>query len=105
MREPAHPFLRHTFAGSTTSGSGTTSTSLAASSSTSTASTPSSSNGAVHEQVPFLNGAIALVTVFWAVPLSCDYARLSIFNIWHSFSFFFFSHMQPTLLLGGVNFR
>ncbi|KAH8985531.1 hypothetical protein EDB92DRAFT_1351154 [Lactarius akahatsu] len=47
-----------------TSGSGTSSTSPpASSSSSSTASTPSSSNGAVHDQVPFLNGAIALAAV------------------------------------------
>ncbi|KAH9055383.1 hypothetical protein EDB87DRAFT_1641557 [Lactarius vividus] len=47
-----------------TSGSGTSSTSPhASSSSSSTASTPSSSSGAVHDQVPFINGAIALATV------------------------------------------
>ncbi|KAI9441923.1 hypothetical protein H4582DRAFT_2055718 [Lactarius indigo] len=47
-----------------TSGSGASSTSPPASSSTSSsASTPSSSSGAIHDQVPFLNGAIALATV------------------------------------------
>ncbi|KAI9452280.1 hypothetical protein BJY52DRAFT_1405478 [Lactarius psammicola] len=46
------------------SSSSATSTSPAGSSSTSSsASTPTSSNAAVHEQVPFLNGAIALATV------------------------------------------